>query len=468
MKFNLRSAELKEKIGDRLGLSGSYVNISNIYFSKKDYDKAIDYNLKALEICRKMGDKEYLSATLNNLSSAYLNKNDLKEALKYAEESYQLRKELNDKKAMVSCLVNMAHIYLKLNKNETALEKLNEALALTKQSHALPEMPSLYGAYTDYYESKGDFAKALECQKLQSSYRDSVLNEDLNSKITEMNTKYETEKKEKELISNKFELNNKEAEISSQKTKQNILIISIFIFMLFSYLFYTNYRHKQKVKFNEEMLIQQELRSKAIMQAEENERIRIARELHDGVGQQLSAVKLNMSSLQSSLELKDVDQKVMMQNAIEIINESVKEVRSVSHNMMPNALLKSGLEEAVTEFINRINSANRIKIGLDIHGFDERLENTIEVILFRVLQETINNIIKHSEATEVNVSIVKHDNELTMIVEDNGIGFDLNKIKEKGIGFKNIQSRIDYLKGTLNIDSSVGKGTTIIVEFPIK
>ena len=216
------------------------------------------------------------------------------------------------------------------------------------------------------------------------------------------------------------------------------------------------------------MLKQQELRSKAIIDAEENERKRIARELHDGLGQQLSAVKLNMSSLDSSLELKTDEQRKMLQNALDIIDDSVKEVRAVSHSMMPNALVKSGLKEAIKEFVNRLGKTDHLKFDLQISGLNERLNTTIETIVFRVLQEIVNNILKHSKATIVTIQIIKDIEELTIIVEDNGVGFDVNTAKSDGIGLKNLQSRIEYLHGTVNIDSHLQKGTTIIIELPIK
>ena len=173
-------------------------------------------------------------------------------------------------------------------------------------------------------------------------------------------------------------------------------------------------------------------------------------------------------SLESSLEIKTDAQKRMMQNALEIIDESVKEVRAVSHSMMPNALLKLGLGVAVREFLNRISSTDKLKIELEIHGLNERLESTMETILFRVLQEIVTNIIKHSQATMVTIQITRHDEELTLIVEDNGIGFDITKIKSEGIGLKNIQSRIEFLNGTVHFDTQPEKGTTVIIEVPIK
>ena len=137
-------------------------------------------------------------------------------------------------------------------------------------------------------------------------------------------------------------------------------------------------------------------------------------------------------------------------------------------SMMPNALLKSGLAIAVREFLNRIGNTDKLKIELEIHGLKDRLESTIETVLFRVLQEIINNIIKHSEASIVNIQIIRHENELSMMVEDNGKGFDASKISSDGIGMKNIRSRIAYLNGTVHFDSQPGKGTTVSIEVPLK
>lgn len=468
LRYNFKSVEIKKKIGDNLGLSGSYVNIANIYFKNKNYPDAISYNLKALEICRKTGDKEYISTTLNNLGSVYFKVNDMKNALKCIQESYEIRKEWDDKKGMISYLVNLSHIYLKLNQPKLNYEKLTEALKLSKEISTLPEIASLYGAFTDYYESIGDYKNALKSARSQFAYRDSLLNEDLNSKITEMNVKYETEKRQKEFSENELKLKASEFELTKEKTQRNILLISILLIIVISYVFYSRYRYRQKIVFNQEMLKQQEIRAKAVINAEEKERTRIARELHDGLGQQLSAVKLNMSSLESVIDLRNEEQKILFHNALQIIDDSVKEVRTVSHDMMPNALIKSGLAIAVREFINKISNSDKFKIELEITGLNERLESTMETILYRVLQETINNIIKHSQATLVTIQLIRHDDELTLMIEDNGIGFDVDKVKTDGIGLKNIITRIEYLNGKVHFDSQPKKGTTVIIEIPLK
>jgi two-component system NarL family sensor kinase len=237
-----------------------------------------------------------------------------------------------------------------------------------------------------------------------------------------------------------------------------------------SYLLFVRAKLKQKQLLDKELIMQKELRSKAVIEAEEKERVRIARELHDGIGQQLSAAKLNISGLQASLKTNKPEEEVMLRNAMDLLDESVKEVRAVSHSMVPNALIKSGLVSAVREFVNKISSTGDLKVNLEIVGMSERLEGTLENILFRVLQEIVNNIIKHSQAREVGIQFVKHDSDLTILIEDNGVGFDVDKKlndPEGGIGLKNIQSRIDFLNGEVHFDSYPGKGTTITIEIPV-
>ncbi len=219
---------------------------------------------------------------------------------------------------------------------------------------------------------------------------------------------------------------------------------------------------------DKELANQRDIRSKAVIEAEEKERRRIAQDLHDGVGQILSAAKLNLSGLEDKLKLENPEQSLLLSNALELVNDSVKEVRSVSHNMMPNTLIKLGLASAVREFITKIASVPNLRIDLQIVGMEERLENTVETVLYRVIQEVVANIIKHAKANEISMQLIRHDNELTIMIEDNGVGFDKNNItKFEGIGLKNIISRIEFLNGNVDFDSTPGQGTTVVIEIPI-
>jgi signal transduction histidine kinase len=156
-----------------------------------------------------------------------------------------------------------------------------------------------------------------------------------------------------------------------------------------------------------------------------------------------------------------------LKNAFDLLVESAKEVRSISHSMIPNALIKSGLVAAVRDFVNRMGT-EKLKINLVVLGLNERLPENIETVIYRVLQELINNIIKHAQANEVTIQLIRESNEFMLMVEDNGKGFDLEKtMQQQGIGLKNITSRVEYLNGQVNYDTAVGKGTTVIIEIPL-
>jgi signal transduction histidine kinase len=289
---------------------------------------------------------------------------------------------------------------------------------------------------------------------------DSILNTDVTKQIAEMGTKYETEKKEQENL-----LLKKDNKIKSLSLW--FLIIGLLLTVATFYLIFNRNKMKQKTLLQAEMLKQQELRSKAVLDAEETERQRIAKDLHDGIGQMLSAVKLNLSTVQSKITINE-NEKLLFQNAISLVDDSVKEVRSISHNMMPNMLIKKGLANAVRDFIDKL-SGTTLKIDLEITGMNERLESTLESILFRVLQELVNNIIKHAQANHITIQLLKFENEITIMIEDNGVGFKVDDTlqSDKGIGLKNIISRIDFLKGNINFDSTINKGTTVTIDIPL-
>jgi signal transduction histidine kinase len=466
LEYNLRSLEIRRKIKDEAGMASSLDNIGIIYYSQKKYKEALANASQAVEIRERVKDTSGLASSYNNISNIYSESGQPEMGLKYQMKSLAMREYMNDKRGIAMSYNNLGNIYLLLNDRKKALDNQERSLAMAKALGNRELLSNSYESLMKLYRATGNFEKALMYQDLFSNMKDSLLNSENTRQIAEMQTKYETEKKDLELNSKSLELENTRLEVAKSRSQRNILILSIAVFLVLTYLLFSRHRLHQKQRWQAEQLRQSELRSKAIIEAEEKERIRIAQELHDGVGQQLSAVKMNMSTLESQLQLSGKEQQQLMSQVIEMVDESVKEVRAVSHNMMPNALLKAGLGAAAREFLNRINGS-KLKIELEISGLEERLDNTVEMILFRVLQEIVNNIIKHADASNVNIQIIHHGNEVTMMVEDNGKGFD-TKHFDAGLGLRNIQSRIEYLNGTVHFDSYPGKGTTVSVEVPVK
>ena len=203
-----------------------------------------------------------------------------------------------------------------------------------------------------------------------------------------------------------------------------------------------------------------------IIQTEEKERKRFAKDLHDGLGPLLSTVKMSVSSL-AQMKHDDISREIVENTEI-VINEAIKSLKEISDNLSPHILNNFGLVRALNNFTNKINIARTIKINLESDLKDERFDNNVEVVLYRVICELINNTIKHAKAKKIDLSLAKEGDYLTIIYKDDGKGFDVGKVIEQpsgtGMGLSNIYSRINSLKGEIKIESEHKKGTFVTIK----
>ena len=207
--------------------------------------------------------------------------------------------------------------------------------------------------------------------------------------------------------------------------------------------------------------------AEAVLKGEEQERTRLAKDLHDGLGGLLSGVKFSLSNMKDNLIITP-DNMAVFERSLDMIDASIRELRRVAHNMMPEMLTKFGLDEALKEYCNILNGTGLLKVKYQSLGMEARLDKSLEIIVYRIIQELLNNIIKHASASEAFVQLVRETKRLNVVVEDNGKGFDTAILeKNKGAGWMNIRSRVDYLKGQLDIHSEEGKGTLVNIEFNI-
>jgi two-component system, NarL family, sensor kinase len=237
------------------------------------------------------------------------------------------------------------------------------------------------------------------------------------------------------------------------------IIYLVFIAGLFLFIF--QYRKRKIIHEKEKQILAMD----SIIQGQELERSRMARDLHDGLGGMLSGIKLNLSAMKGNMIVHENDAQLFNKSIVQLDN-AIAEMRRVAHNMMPEALLKFGLTEAVQDYCDGINESNLVKIKFTTIGFNQALEKSTEVILYRIIQELSNNAIKHAAAKNIFIQLDKHEQGITLTVEDDGKGFDTAQIT-KGAGLQNIQSRIDYLKGSMEIHSTPGEGSTFIIEIPL-
>lgn len=482
-----------QKLDDKSYLANAYNNLGLIFYETKDLKKALSFQLKALQIYKDKKDMEHIGATCTNLSNVYhaLDKldsceyyikesihystqaNDLyglgiayidyatilsstpytryDEALDYFLKALELKQKMNEEEGIVHIYINMSHIYKYKGDWENYLKYNRQALELSKKNTFLSRQTTIYHNISEYYTHIKNADSVYYYLMLYKAMTDSIFNQDFKSSLSDAETKYQTREKE-------FTIKTQEYQLSKKNYYIIALCLSIItIGLIFFFVYYRN-KQNQKLKLQEEIIKQQDIASKAILEAEDNERRRIAGDLHDSVGQILSAVKINLSSLQSSIQDEN---SARYENIMNMVDGACKEVRAISHNMMPNSLLRSGLVAAIKEFINQID-ADVLKVRLETTGLNQRLDHNTEMVLYRVIQECVNNVIKHAQASILDIQIIKDDDGISVMIEDNGIGFDPSQQKE-GIGLANLKTRIGFLKGQLDIQSAPGKGTLVAI-----
>jgi two-component system, NarL family, sensor kinase len=237
--------------------------------------------------------------------------------------------------------------------------------------------------------------------------------------------------------------------------------------LIFCYFMYRRYQLRKEQFIQQQRLQQQEQSASAVIEVEERERNRLVRDLHNGVAQVMSAIKMNLSGLSGKIGLQSDHDKKVFDNTLLLIDDSFREVDHLSANITLHALLKNGLVAAIEELTGKIGSKNLV-VGFDTSGFEERVDPVVEMLLYRVLQEAINNTLRHAHASRLDISLVKDEQGIGLTIEDNGQGFDTAIIAEaKGIGLNNMITRVHYLKGTVEFDSAPGRGTVVVVHVPL-
>ena len=246
---------------------------------------------------------------------------------------------------------------------------------------------------------------------------------------------------------------------------------SALVLIFISLLFYRSYKQKQRLqqrRISELETLQQLTATEAVLKGEEQERTRLAKDLHDGLGGMLSGIKYSLNTMKGNL-IMSPDNHQAFERSMDMLDSSIKEMRRVAHNMMPESLVKFGLDTALKDFCNDINQSGALQVSYQSRGMDNVvIEQTTAITIYRIVQELVNNTMKHAAAKTAIVQVSKTNDEISVTVEDDGKGFNPVILQEgKGIGWSNIQSRVKYLKGRLDVRSEPGKGTSVHIELSV-
>ena len=463
--YHQRALVFRKKLHDRYGEAGSYGNIANVFLEMGDTTLAIANYQKALQITREIKNDESTAAMLANLGTVYLYLGEHNKALNFLNESLQIRERLKDQKAIASSLLKLGTVNMNLKHIQLAGDLLYRGLRIARSIGVIEEEMQAYKEIARWHAQQRNMDSAFIYMDYYSNTRDSVYEQRLSQQIIDTQAKYETEKKEQalELLQHENQL----VEISLRQRKTEILLLIFIIISLVGagiFLFYRR-QHKQKLALDLAIIRHNEQRIQAVLDGQEEERRRIARELHDGVGQSLSGVKLKWESISGTIKSDTLREN--LQSLSDLIDGAATEVRTISHQMLPKELEQFGLVTALESILHIIKGSGGMACTFNYHNMNERLSQVIELGLFRIAQELINNINKHAEATEVNVQLLKRSKHLVFIVEDNGKGFDYELNKSTGIGLMNIESRVQGLKGILHYESKPRSGTLVTIRIPL-
>lgn len=504
------NAENKWKV-----LGSLYEGPGSIYHDLNQFDKALEYDLKALEAHKKQKDNLQLTGILELYVAAdYIDIKDLNKAKIHIQNAEEIAKELKSTTFYYRLYSQWGRFYQKSSSLPQAIENLQKALQYAeasgdkfKRMNAYRIIGFAYRDMNDYGKSADALKKALALTKELKNYR--LITETLKKladveafqkhhpeavdhyqqyiKLNDSLNKAATEEQINE-IENKYQSRQKSDSIlvlqkSSQlqqlalhkKEYQNIFIIVVAsLFLLTGLLFYRNLRNRHRLLKQSEQLHRQQITqlekerqliaAQSLMKGQEEERSRLAKDLHDGVGGLLSGVKLSLSNMKGNVFLSEENARAVT-TIITQLDSSIAELRRVSHNMMPEALIKYGLKEALENYCEGIDQSGRLNIRLQTYGLEQRLEQDTEIILYRIVQELLNNVIRHADAKEVLIQLVREGGRFSLTVEDDGRGFDMNSPEYKaGAGLQNIQARAGYLNGVVDIRTQPGEGTSITIE----
>lgn len=510
IKFFYKSLSISEKTkGEELIRGKTYANLGLIFLQTGNAPKADHYLQQAEKIAVKGQSWKLLSGIL--ISQGILaceSDNNLVKGLAYYSKAQTLGKQYGYKDAFITATRNIANIYIELQQPRKALnillkaikdeEKENRklfindigilrilgksylqlkdysnaekyltiAMNIAQKQNSKNELKGIYESFYNLYRTQANYKAALQYHEKYYELMDELLNADNMKTINNMEFKYRTAQKDKEIAENKLKITQQQKNLGQKNFWMTLIITASLIILLSGILLYRNLKHRQHNQQNQIRLLQQEKeigQLSAMMKGEEKERSRIAYELHDGIGGMLAAIKMNFAAVKERYQ----QQYNLMELTpiMHMVEDTTDEVRKTAHNLMPGILLKHNLTEALQIYCSSLKASGSLRISLNIYPLPNDLPKGFELMLYRTLQELLQNIIKHALATEAVIELEHRKGKINIIIEDNGQGFDVEESRPGGFGLQNLRYRVQALQGTIRIESAKGKGTTISITF---
>ena len=449
---------LQERSGNAQGVAESQGNMANVLLAMGDTARAMERLRTAARYFREHEMKRELAIQLNNMAGVLFQRHQLDSAETLYREALDMRTSVSEKKAIASTLNGLAGVLLARGKSPEARSLLHRALALSSEVGARNErMQTLLGlARLHAGTQPGD--SAFWYHEHYSAVRDSLFNEDMGRQLAEMDARYGSERKEREIQRQRADL----AALSAHSERRKFWLALVGGFagmvLLISLLVLQVQRRRAREARDAAVIAERERGLRDLVESTEAERQRIAAELHDGVGQQISGLRFRLEDAAA----RDAS----LSDLLAIADDASKEVRGLAHQMMPRALASQGLVPAMEDMLQKTLTRPGMRYSFEPYGLNERLPQAIETGVYRIAQELVNNVIKHADATEMHVQLLRNKGHLVLMVEDNGRGLPQEHVTD-GFGMQGMRDRARLMHGTLAFTSGPEGGTIATLRVPL-
>ncbi len=432
-------------------------------------DSALAYYSRILSI-KSMKGSAVLGPIYNNQGNTLMKQGRYREAYESLRTSFEIEQKGSGDYHhydLATVLNNLGMIQIHFNNWDSARYFLDMAQVFADSSGSFEKKRDVYFSQYQLAEKTSKLPKAIDYQNKYYAIKDSIFKKDRAAIIARMEAEYETEKKEQQIALQQADLAKQQAQLSFDRLLLIGISTVLILLLVVGLLYRSRMAKKQELAIQEEKLRSQQRAIEATISSQEKERARYARDLHDGFGQMISTLKMNLARLRS--DARPDDRHATFNASSEIIDAMYEELRHICFDLMPNTLVQEGLEAALKELCNRLNSTEKIHIELNLFGPEGRLEDIQEISIYRIAQEWINNILKYSNASKITFQLTVDQEEITLLIEDDGAGFDRKRLTEsKGHGWKNLNTRSRLIQGILEIESMPGqRGSALILNAPL-
>ncbi|WP_437918797.1 tetratricopeptide repeat-containing sensor histidine kinase [Sphingobacterium sp. LRF_L2] len=513
---------LAQQAKDSTLLGNNYQNVAINLMNLQEYDKANQYYDKALDLLRNKNNASeekltlYVNAARNALydkdyhrskrmldaaaftatvvpNSAYMPNyhtvagsyhaamKNFAKAEEHFSEGLAFAKKINNDASIAALLYDQFKAYQQNKRQQEAKNKLLELLPYIEKSASFANKQMVYHDLATTATELNQYKEAIHWYEAYKDVSDSLFADHNRTYILELEQKYQNTEKEKELLQIKSQHQEQSIALQKSRTLTMVAIAVCILLFLIGFGWYYTQKNKKKILAQKELLLKEELKShqqetklnlyNAMLQGEERERIRVARDLHDGLGGMLANVKMKLSAVTDALKGNRVDASTIsnLQSIIQQHDRSVNELRRISRNLMPDTLLYRGLRDALQDLCKGLTQP---AVMIDFHSaaLKENYPHPLMIAVYRIVQELLTNALKHSEAAQIWVQCAEEGDVLYLSVEDNGKGFvaGIQGDENSGMGLENIRNRVALLNGFFEIDSNPGKGSSFHIQIPTR